>query len=939
MNLLEKGRDEVKIEAMQRILVAIINGDPMPQLLMHIIRFVMPSKNKQLKKLLHFYWEVCPKLGPDGKLKQEMILVCNAIRNDLQHPNEYIRGATLRFLNKLREPDLLEPLVPSVRACLDHRHAYVRKNAVFAVYSIAQTSEHLIPDAADLVQAFLVAETDSTCKRNAFVALQALSRDDAFAYLQQNYAMIGSLDELLQLAFLEFIRRDGVHHPELRADYLSLVETVLETSDSSTVIYEAASTLTGLSGDPAVVRNAALRFVELATKESDNNIKLIVLERVDSLRIKNPGVLEDLTMSILYVLSSPDLDVRRKALDIALSMVSGKNVDDVVKLLKKELTKTVHGSTSSASGTGDDKSKEYRQMLIHAIHTCAIRFTEVAASVVDLLLDFLGEFNSASAVDVIAFVKEVAETYPELRDRILKRLISALKGVHGSTVYRDALWVLGEYCTTEDEIQETWVHIRKAIGEMPILATEQKKDEKDDEKDDDQDKDDQPAKEKHKGPKILADGTYASETAFSTTAKAASALGDDTRPPLRALILNGSYFIGGVLANTVTKLALRYSRLATNESHKNALRAEALLIMTSILRVGQSDIVPSKIDEDSADRIFLCIRTLVEGNQKIEDAFLEDSRAAYRDIVETKQRKKAKASADEKLRNATQVDTPIKFRQLARVEGDNSATDELEEDLAIAASAGGDGSDSITSRLQRIVQLTGFSDPVYAEAYVMVHQFDIVLDVLLFNQTSETLQNLSVEFATLGDLKVVERPTTQNVGPQSFHSVQTTIKVSSADAGVIFGNIVYEGHSASVNNIVILNDVHIDIMDYIKPGDCSESDFRTMWTEFEWENKVNISVTWKSLKGFLMYLLKNTNMTCLTQGALSSSDEDECQFLSANLHARSSFGEDALANLSIEKDSNGKITGHVRIRSKGQGLALSLGDRFAELQRNPKPIV
>jgi hypothetical protein len=35
----------------------------------------MPSKDKTLKKLLHFYWEVCPKYDENGKLKQEMILV------------------------------------------------------------------------------------------------------------------------------------------------------------------------------------------------------------------------------------------------------------------------------------------------------------------------------------------------------------------------------------------------------------------------------------------------------------------------------------------------------------------------------------------------------------------------------------------------------------------------------------------------------------------------------------------------------------------------------------------------------------------------------------------------------------------------------------------------------------------------------------------------
>ncbi len=72
---LEKGTDESKVETMKRILTIMLNGDSMPTLLMHIIRFVMPSKSKPLKKLLYFYYEICPKLDSNGKLKQEMILV------------------------------------------------------------------------------------------------------------------------------------------------------------------------------------------------------------------------------------------------------------------------------------------------------------------------------------------------------------------------------------------------------------------------------------------------------------------------------------------------------------------------------------------------------------------------------------------------------------------------------------------------------------------------------------------------------------------------------------------------------------------------------------------------------------------------------------------------------------------------------------------------
>ena len=144
-NQLERGTDETKVETMKRILVIMLNGSSLEGLLMHIIRFVMPSKSKALKKLLYMYYEICPKHDSSGKLKQEMILVCNGIRFDLLHANEFIRGNTLRFLCKLREPELLEPLLSSTRQCLDHRHAYVRKNAVMAVASIFQHSEVHLP--------------------------------------------------------------------------------------------------------------------------------------------------------------------------------------------------------------------------------------------------------------------------------------------------------------------------------------------------------------------------------------------------------------------------------------------------------------------------------------------------------------------------------------------------------------------------------------------------------------------------------------------------------------------------------------------------------------------------------------------------------------------------------------------------------------------------
>lgn len=100
---LETGTEEIKLNALKKVILLHLNGEPMPQLLMTVIRFVMPMRAHAVKKLVLIYLEVIDKTGADGKLLGEMILVCNFLRNDLNSPNEYVRGVTLRFLCRLKE--------------------------------------------------------------------------------------------------------------------------------------------------------------------------------------------------------------------------------------------------------------------------------------------------------------------------------------------------------------------------------------------------------------------------------------------------------------------------------------------------------------------------------------------------------------------------------------------------------------------------------------------------------------------------------------------------------------------------------------------------------------------------------------------------------------------------------------------------------------------
>jgi len=237
------------------------------------------------------------------------------------------------------------------------------------------------------------------------------------------------------------------------------------------------------------------------------------------------------------------------------------------------------------------------------------------------------------------------------------------------------------------------------------------------------------------------------------------------------------------------------------------------------------------------------------------------------------------------------------------------------------------------------VPLTGYSDPLYAEAAVIVHQYDIVLDVLIINQTNNTVQNVALELSTVGDLKLCDHPQLLTISPGAASRMKTNIKVSSTETGIIFGNLTYDvaGQAVTLNtpdrNCVILNEIRIDVMDYISPATCSDIRFRQMWAEFEWENKIVVNTHYTDIYEFLQFIIQSTNMNCLTPKSALAGD---CGFLSANLYAKSVFGEDALCNVSIESE-NGKISGFIRIRSKTQGIALSLGEKVTLKQKATRP--
>ena len=150
---------------------------------------------------------------------------------------------------------------------------------------------------------------------------------------------IVTFDDQLQLCFIDIIRLDCNNPGADKAKYIQTIISLLVVP-SPAVRFQAANTLVLLSSHSTAIKAAANCYLELALKESDNNVKLIVLEKISELHDRG---MEDTVMDVLRIVSSPDLSVRKKCLEIAVSMLSIRNSEQVIMFLKKELAKTQDG--------------------------------------------------------------------------------------------------------------------------------------------------------------------------------------------------------------------------------------------------------------------------------------------------------------------------------------------------------------------------------------------------------------------------------------------------------------------------------------------------------------------------------------------------------------------------------------------------------------------
>lgn len=105
-----------------------------------------------------------------------------------------------------------------------------------------------------------------------------------------------------------------------------------------------------------------------------------------------------------------------------MELVSSRNIEEMVLVLKKEVTKTHNVVEHEDTG-------KYRQLLVRTLHSCCIKFPDIAATVIPVLIEFLSDSNELAATDVLVFIREAIHKFENLRPLIIEKLLESFTSI------------------------------------------------------------------------------------------------------------------------------------------------------------------------------------------------------------------------------------------------------------------------------------------------------------------------------------------------------------------------------------------------------------------------------------------------------------------------------------------------------------------------------
>ena len=936
-----------KEEALKEILGSMVNDDNYPQdLMINVIHHLTIVDDINVKKLLFLFWAVIDKHKPDGSMKDEIILVCNGIRKDLDSPNEYIRGRTLRLLTKLPYKEILENVKAAVFDNIKHTHPYVKSNAIMCILSfIDNFGVDIVPDSLpDDLKDIIVKDTDTATRRNAYVLYSRISPMESLSLTQEimENNEISELGDLFALCIVENLRKLNKIFPQKSSTFIHLL-LELSVHKSHSVLFEIGSLLLEISSNPNIVSSAVNILCSLLHEERDNNTLIIILKKLYGIKNRHGEILQEQILTFANLINlNYAIELRKLSFELIDELISESTITQVFDKFINIFTQL--NSVNESEFTIDLKNSMLKCMLKNII-----KFPEIdklyPLFVLEKNLTFkkdklyvYGQINSIRELFTV-YSKKDDEKCQNIIKEMLNKIIKLFEEIDQYEIMETCIWSLANYSNELPLLKQTFDLVMKNLGDLDF---ERENDEIVENPEENGSKSDSTKKTITKTV-VLPDGTYGTVTQILDVKEIKK---QKEIKYLRRFLLETTFYFSANLVSGLTNIIFKMKKLGFDKY--NIYYFNAINIICSILKMNSKLVYK---DPDNTNHIQMCLKFLLTNNDTIYEEWnqymqkYENSLKIAQD--QTKKEEELVLKKNKDFKN-NQPDDFISFRHCKMYDPDNFDVDDddtlntknknlenddeednIEDQNSIFNSITFGSNRETSSKKRRFIEvLSGTEDPLFVESVVNIYTFDLSIEFTIKNRSKNALQNVSLQLFVPKEFSIIEKPPVFSLEPNETVHVRSCVKFTKTVNAYIFGQISFNNFKGE-NSFMHLSGLFIELLSTYKEN-ISDLDFRKNWNDYTWEHNVMIVSRKKSFSECINELIKGLKMTLVFPKTIDLIN-DEYPFMVANLFAKTRLGENALVNISVEKSKDNKIIGTCVIRSKTKDFMTGLGEKIKAL--------
>lgn len=464
--MLDSNKDNLKLDAMKRIVGMIAKGKNASDLFPAVVKNVV-SKNVEIKKLVYVY------LMRYAEEQQDLALLSiSTFQRALKDPNQLIRASALRVLSSIRVPIITTIMMLAIKEAVTDMSPYVRKTAANAIIKLYSLDPELKDDLIGIIEK-LLADKTILVAGSAIQAFEAVC-PERIDLIHKNYRKLCNLlidvDEwgqvviinmLTRYARTQFVNPGTIAEPLVDKnseqveqqneeedndddDYdnkfaprtnksmdpdhrllLRITKPLLQSRNSSVVLAVAQLYYyVAPSNETQVIAKSLVRLLR-----SHREVQIIVLKNIVSIAQNNKDMFQAYQKNF-YIHSEDNIQIKLLKLEILTCLANQNNISVILRELQTYVL---------------SNDKEFAAASINAIGRCASTIKEVTDSCLTGLVNLMSKKDENVVAESVVVVKRLLQSNPSKNGPIIKKMTKMIDKVAIPSARASILWLIGEY--------------------------------------------------------------------------------------------------------------------------------------------------------------------------------------------------------------------------------------------------------------------------------------------------------------------------------------------------------------------------------------------------------------------------------------------------------------------------------------------------------------